>query len=43
MGQVSEGVLEAQRFRYGTWAGIRYATPVGLLSLDVAYKLNPDD
>ena len=43
MGQVSDGAVETKRFRYGTGAGIRYATPVGLLSLDLAYKLNPDD
>lgn len=43
MGQVSESAVETSRFRYGTGAGIRYATPVGMLSLDLAYKLNPDD
>jgi outer membrane protein insertion porin family len=28
-------------FRFGAGTGIRYRTPVGMLRLDVAYKLNP--
>jgi len=28
-------------FRFGSGAGIRYRTPVGMLRLDLAWKLNP--
>lgn len=30
-------------FRFGAGTGIRYRTPVGMLRLDLAYKLNPAD
>lgn len=47
----SEGVAEFQDrrfvsggdFRFGAGTGIRYRTPVGMLRLDLAYKLNPVD
>lgn len=43
MGQLSEGGLFDGPFRFGSGGGIRYATPVGLVSLDLAWKLNPDE
>ncbi|MDA0377850.1 MAG: BamA/TamA family outer membrane protein [Bacteroidetes bacterium] len=42
-GQLSEGGLFDGPFRFGTGGGIRYATPVGMVSLDLAWKINPDD
>ena len=42
-GRISERNFSSGTFRLGTGAGIRYATPVGLIRFDVAYKLNPDD
>jgi outer membrane protein insertion porin family len=42
-GKVSQGNLSRGDFRFGTGIGIRYATPVGLIRLDLAYKLNPDE
>jgi len=42
-GQLSDGGLFDGPFRFGTGAGIRYATPVGMVALDVAWKINPDD
>jgi len=41
-GQVSEGSMGLNGFHYGTGAGIRYRTPVGFVSLEGAYKINPD-
>ncbi len=43
MGQLSEGGLFDGPFRFGSGGGIRYATPVGMVSLDLAWKLNPDE
>ena len=37
------GRLFRDRFKVGSGAGIRYATPIGHLRLDIAFKLNPDD
>ena len=42
-GQLSEGGLFDGPFRFGTGGGIRYATPVGMVSLDLAWKINPDE
>ena len=42
-GQLSEGGLFDGPFRFGTGGGIRYATPVGMVSLDMAWKINPDE
>lgn len=42
-GQLSEGGLFEGPFRFGTGGGIRFATAVGMISLDVAWKINPDD
>lgn len=47
----SEGVAEFRDrpfvsggdFRFGAGTGIRYRTPVGMLRLDLAFKLNPTD
>ena len=41
-GRVSEGDFGWKGFRFGTGAGIRYRTPVGFVSLEGAYKINPD-
>lgn len=42
-GQLSDGGLFEGPFRFGTGGGIRYATPVGMVALDLAWKINPDD
>lgn len=42
-GQLSDGGLFEGPFRFGTGGGIRYATPVGMVALDIAWKINPDD
>lgn len=36
-----EGRIETEDIRFGTGVGIRYRTPVGLIRLDLAFKLNP--
>lgn len=33
--------LDPTKYKYGAGAGIRYATPIGPLRFDVAFKLNP--
>ncbi|NNF03761.1 MAG: BamA/TamA family outer membrane protein, partial [Rhodothermales bacterium] len=35
------GTIRTDDFRFGTGVGMRYRTPVGLIRLDLAYKLNP--
>ena len=35
------GTIDLEDVRYGTGVGIRYRTPVGLIRLDLAFKLNP--
>ena len=40
---VDKGSLPLSNMKFGTGAGIRYQTPVGLLRLDLAYKLNPSN
>lgn len=42
-GQLSDGSLFEGPFRFGTGAGLRYATPVGMVAFDLAWKINPDD
>lgn len=42
-GQLSDGGLFDGPFRFGTGGGLRYATPVGMVALDIAWKINPDD
>ena len=42
-GRVTTGEFTLDDIRFGTGAGIRYSTPVGLIRFDLAYKLNPDD
>lgn len=42
-GQLSDGGLFEGPFRFGTGGGLRYATPVGMVALDLAWKINPDD
>lgn len=42
-GQVSDDAFDLGEMRYGTGLGIRYRTPIGFMSFDVAYKLNPSD
>lgn len=34
-------VFDPTQYKYGAGAGIRYATPIGPLRLDAAFKLNP--
>ena len=42
-GQLSDGSLFKGPFRFGTGGGLRYATPVGMVALDLAWKINPDE
>jgi outer membrane protein insertion porin family len=42
-GQLSDGPLFEGGFRFGAGGGIRYATPVGMVALDLAWKINPDE
>jgi len=38
-----DGRISLGNFKYGVGGGIRYATPIGYVRFDLAYKLNPDD
>ncbi|MEZ4699919.1 MAG: BamA/TamA family outer membrane protein [Rhodothermales bacterium] len=40
-GQVPNGPFTFNKFQYAAGAGLRYRTIVGVIRLDVAYKLNP--
>lgn len=40
-GHVSDKAFDVGNMRFGTGMGIRYRTPIGFISFDVAYKLNP--
>ena len=37
------GAIRIGDIKFGAGAGVRYQTPVGLMRLDLAYKLNPSD
>ena len=43
VGQVANDGLSLRGFRYSTGLGLRYATLVGFIRLDIAYKLNPSN
>jgi outer membrane protein insertion porin family len=40
---VDDGKIRLDNFKYSVGAGIRYATPVGFVRFDLAFKLNPSE